>query len=72
MPHSTVKFAPTDLNDGWLSALQARQPKAVQPHLPKCFDGIRSLEFGGDSGADILAMLSGDSLPALAAELANS
>jgi hypothetical protein len=47
------------LTQGCLPPLQARQPKAVQPHLPKCFDGIRSLEFGGESGADILAMLSG-------------
>lgn len=43
---------------------QAKVPQAVQLHLPKCFDGIFSLEFGHSGGEaaatanDILAMVS--------------
>lgn len=34
----------------------------MQPHLGKCFDGIRRLEFGGDDpkSPDILAMVSAE------------
>eukprot|EP00775_Hariotina_reticulata_P007079 gene7079-7292_t len=45
---------------------QAKIPQAVQPHLPKCFDGIQQLEFAAESTEshgpqkDILAMLSAD------------
>ncbi|KAK9815239.1 hypothetical protein WJX72_000483 [[Myrmecia] bisecta] len=40
---------------------QTRNVRAVQPHLQKCFDGIRLLEFGeGAQSPDILAMLSGE------------
>ncbi|EFJ52773.1 dynein heavy chain 3 [Volvox carteri f. nagariensis] len=49
-------------NDELLQILsQSRDPQAVQPHLQKCFDGIRSLDFGDDARAnDILAMMSGE------------
>ncbi|OHT12593.1 Dynein heavy chain family protein [Tritrichomonas foetus] len=36
---------------------EARNPKAVQPFLPKLFDGIHTLEFSS-TGQDILAMCS--------------
>eukprot|EP00198_Chlamydomonas_reinhardtii_P006936 XP_001696272.1 dynein heavy chain 3 [Chlamydomonas reinhardtii] len=49
-------------NDELLQILsQARNPQAVQPHLQKCFDGIRSLDFGEEGRTnDILAMVSAE------------
>lgn len=49
-------------NDELLEILaQQKNPQAVQPHMPKCFDGIRRLDFGDDpKSIDILAMLSGE------------
>lgn len=49
-------------NDELLEILsQTRNVRAVQPHLQKCFDGIRSLDFGDDpKSIDILAMVSGE------------
>jgi dynein heavy chain len=37
---------------------QTRDPRAVQPHLRKCFDCIQQLEFGDDKSIDIHAMIS--------------
>lgn len=40
---------------------QTRNPKAVQPHMRKCFDAIMRLDFGGPQSAivlDVLAMFS--------------
>lgn len=40
---------------------QTRNPKAVQPHMRKCFDAIMRLDFGGPASAialDVLAMYS--------------
>ena len=40
---------------------QSKNPRAVQPHLQKCFDGIASLEFGeGLQAVDVIAMISGE------------
>jgi hypothetical protein len=48
--------------------VQIKQPdhrtpeQAVQPHIGKCFDGIRRLQFGEDpKSTDILALVSGES-----------
>lgn len=45
-----------------IGCFQSKSPQAVQPHLGKCFDGIRRLEFGGDDpkSPDILAMVSAE------------
>lgn len=45
---------------------QSKNPHAVQPHLQKCFDGIRLLEFSPEERSiDVLALLSseGEKLP---------
>jgi dynein heavy chain len=49
-------------NDELLEILsQVKNVQAVQPHMPKCFDGIRSLDFGEDSKSiDIAAMVSAE------------
>lgn len=49
-------------NDELLEILsQAKDPKAVQPHLRKCFDNLVKLEFGPEDGSiDILAMFSSE------------
>jgi dynein heavy chain len=49
-------------NDELLEILsQAKEPRAVQPHLRKCFDNLIKLEFGSDPGSiDILAMFSSE------------
>jgi hypothetical protein len=43
---------------------QTKNVQAVQPHMGKCFDGIRKLDFGDDPKAiDIHAMISGQQTP---------
>ena len=37
---------------------QTRDPRAVQPHLRKCFDCIQALTFGENGSIDVLAMVS--------------
>ena len=57
-------------NDELLEILsQTRNPQAVQPHLSKCFDAIKSLEFSSNDSKsiDIVAMVSpeGERVPFL-------
>jgi dynein heavy chain len=49
-------------NDELLEILsQAKEPRAVQAHLRKCFDNLVKLEFGSEPGSiDILAMFSSE------------
>ncbi|XP_073391166.1 uncharacterized protein [Physcomitrium patens] len=49
-------------NDELIEILaQTRNVQAVQPHMSKCFDGIRSLDFGEDpKSIDIFAMISSE------------
>ncbi|KAG2448089.1 hypothetical protein HYH02_007114 [Chlamydomonas schloesseri] len=49
-------------NDELLEILaQTKNVQAVQPHMGKCFDGIRRLDFGDDpKSIDIFAMISGE------------
>ena len=46
-----------------LAAFAVPGLQAVQPHMGKCFDGIRRLDFGDEPRSiDIHAMISGASL----------
>lgn len=48
-------------NDELLSILSdVRNPKSVQPHLPKCFDSIASLMFADEACSEIVGMQSGE------------
>eukprot|EP00796_Vickermania_ingenoplastis_P010528 gene10529-7314_t len=48
-------------NDELLSILSdVRNPKSVQPHLPKCFDSIASLIFADEACTEIVGMQSGE------------
>jgi dynein heavy chain len=49
-------------NDELLEILsQAKDPRAVQPHLRKCFDNLVKLDFGdAENSVDIFAMFSGE------------
>ena len=49
-------------NDELLEILsQTKNCQAVQPHMAKCFDGIRRLDFGDDpKSIEISAMISGE------------
>jgi dynein heavy chain len=49
-------------NDELLEILsQTKNVQAVQPHMAKCFDGIRKLDFGEEpKSIDIFAMISGE------------
>lgn len=39
---------------------QTRNPQAVQPHLRKCFDNIKAVEFNKDDETSIIAMIGAD------------
>ena len=49
-------------NDELLEILaQTKNVQAVQPHMSKCFDGIKALDFGKDpKSVDIFAMMSSE------------